>query len=328
MLRLLTLAWLLIGPGTAAALCEGRDLIAELPPEKRAALTAQAAGVPYSEGLLWRARRGATEIVWFGTYHFAHAATQAHLAAVMPYISAAQDVYLEVSNADTARMQREIAEDPSIMFITEGPTLPDLLGPRDWPEYRRAMQMRAIPSFMAAKFKPVWAAMMLGIGPCEARNGALEGDGIDKLIGDRAAELGNPSKSLEDYRTLLTMLDGFADKDQLDMIRLFLAEAINADDLAYTLRVRYLRQQVALTWEFSREMSIEMGAPGAAEDFALFEHQLLDARNRAWVARLLDAAAGRRVFAAAGAAHLPGENGVLRLLETAGFEIERLPFDP
>jgi len=150
----------------------------------------------------------------------------------------------------------------------------------------------------------------------------------NQLIGDHAAGLGNPARSLEDYRTLLTMLDSFPQEDQLDMIRLFFSQALDADDMAYTLRARYLAQEVALIWEYSKAMSLEMGGPDAAEDFALFERLLLEQRNRAWVDLLLEAAEGRRVFAAVGAAHLPGESGVLRLLEERGFEIERLPFTP
>lgn len=331
MLRIIAFASLLLAPGLATALCEGRDLIAELPQEAQTALGAQAGATPYSKGLLWRARRGETEITWFGTYHFRHDLTERHLETLKPLIAAAQDVYLEVSTDDTARMEREIAADPSIMFITQGPTLPELLGEADWTLYKTAMADRAIPGFMAAKFKPIWAAMMLGVGPCEARNGVLQGDGIDKLIGAHAAELGNASRSLEDYRALLTMLDSFPQDEQLDMIRLFFTyarDAEDADDLAYTLRARYLAGQVALIWEYSKAISLEMGGPDAAEDFAVFERLLLEDRNRAWVTLLLAAAEGRRVFAAVGAAHLPGEIGVLHLLEQQGFEIERLPFEP
>ena len=121
--------------------------------------------------------------------------------------------------------------------------------------------------------------MMLGIGPCEARNGAMTGAGIDKLIGEAAASQGTPTRSLEDFRAILGMLDSFPMDEQLDMIRLFFAWTGNPDDMAFTLRQRYLEP-------------------------------------------------GERLFVAVGAAHLPGEAGVLRLLERRGFEIERLPFAP
>lgn len=49
-------------------------------------------------------------------------------------------------------------------------------------------------------------------------------------------------------------------------------------------------------------------------------------RNRAWIP-VIEAAAGEGpVFAALGALHLSGADGVLALLQRKGFAIERLPF--
>lgn len=328
MLRSLVMIFLLLGPGAALALCEGRDLIETLPQAERDALRRAADDTPFATGILWLATRGATRITWFGTYHYPHERTRAHLDALTPLIETADRVYLEVSNDDTRRMERTMAEDPSIMFITEGPTLPDLLGEADWQSYKAAMAERTVPGFMAAKFKPIWAAMMLGLGPCEARNGALEGDGIDTLIGNHAAAIDNPSRSLEEFRTVLSMLDSFPQEDQLNMIRLFLPWSASADDMAYTLRTRYLAQDVAMIWEYSRKVSLAFGGETAEADFATFEQQFLTNRNRAWVERLLTDAEGKTVFAAVGAAHLPGETGVLSMLEAEGFEIRTLPFTP
>lgn len=327
MLRFLAVLLCLTIPPAAFARCDGTDLIAALPAADREALSDRAAATAHANGLLWQASRGDTRITLFGTYHFEHEQTTAHLTALTPLIDRADTIYLEVSNADQSQLQRELADDPSIMFITEGDTLPDLLGEEDWQRLSAEMQARAIPGFMAAKFKPFWAAMMLGIGPCEARNAAAKENGIDKQIGDYATSIGNESRSLEDFRTLLTLFDSFPQDEQLDMIRLLFAWSGNADDLAYTLRQRYLAQEIALIWEFSRHISLEFGGPDAAAEFALFEEQLLINRNQGWIDVLMRDAMGKEVFLAVGAAHLPGEDGVLRLLENQGFAVSRLPFD-
>ncbi|WP_299848122.1 TraB/GumN family protein [uncultured Roseovarius sp.] len=327
MSRFLTVLLCLLTPLAAHARCDGTDLIAALPATEQQALSDRANATAYPNGLLWQAVRDDTTITLFGTYHFEHARTSAHLAALTPLIDQADSVYLEVSNADQTQLQRELADDPSIMFITEGDTLPDLLGEEDWQRLSAEMQARAIPGFMAAKFKPFWAAMMLGIGPCEARNAATKENGIDKQIGDYASSIGNDSRSLEDFRTLLTLFDSFPLEEQLDMIRLLFASSGDADDLAYTLRQRYLAQEVALIWEFSRLVSLKFGGATAEADFALFEEQLLIKRNREWIDLLIRDAPGKNLFLAVGAAHLPGDYGVLRLLEEQGFTIKRLPFD-
>lgn len=282
--------------------------------------------MPYSDGLLWRATRGDTVIDIFGTYHFKHRDTDAHLARLQPLIDAADKVYLEISNDDQMAMQRAMADDPSLMFITEGPTLPDLLGEEDWQAYSAAMRDRMIPAFMAAKFKPLWAGMMLGIGPCEAQSGALEAKGIDSLVGQYAAETGNPSRSLEDFDALLTLLDSFPMDDQIEMIRMSLSWPGDTNDLSYTVRERYLAEEVALTLVFSRYVSVEYGGQAGADGFDLVEDLLLEKRNRQWVDRLREQIApGDRVLLAFGAGHLPGDAGVLKLLEDEGYTVTRIP---
>lgn len=324
MLRLLAVLFFIMQPLAASALCEGVDLIADLPEAERERIEARAAATPFPQGLLWRATRGDTEITLFGTYHFRHAQTEAHLDRLRPAIAAADTVYLEISPEDQQNYQNAIARDPSIMFITQGETLPDLLGEADWQAYKAEMEKRQIPSFMASRFKPLWAALMLGIGPCEVQYGAMQGGGIDELIGQEAQKTGTPDLSLEDFADVLAALDSEPMEKQLDMIRLTLAWPDDPDDMTYTIRERYLSEQVALTWEFSRLLSLKYGGATAAEDFARFERVLLTERNAAWVAKLMAEMPGQRILVAVGAMHLPGENGILRLLETEGFGIERL----
>ncbi|MFN3207718.1 MAG: TraB/GumN family protein [Roseovarius sp.] len=307
------------------ASCDGTDLIDALPSETVAALRSEAAAMPHPEGLLWQATRGDTVIDIFGTYHFRHRQTDAHLARLAPLIDSADKVYLEISNDDQKAMQRAMAETPSLMFITEGPTLPDLLGEEDWQAYRAEMQARMIPGFMAAKFKPLWAGMMLGIGPCEAQSGALEAEGIDMLVGNTAADAGNPTRSLEDFDALLTLLDSFPMEDQLEMIRMSLAWPGDMNDLSYTIRERYLAEEVAMTLAFSRYISVEYGGEAGAEGFAMVEDLLLEKRNLGWVKRLEEQVAdGDHVLVAVGAGHLPGRTGLLRLLEDKGYTVTRV----
>ena len=328
MSRLIAIFLLIFPALPARAICEGTDLIAELDAAERATLETRAQNTAFPQGIFWRARKGNSTITLFGTYHFRHAQTEAHLEALKPYIDAADAIFLESSIADQKQMQREVAADPSLMFITKGETLPDLLGPEDWKKLVAEMRARAIPGFMVAKFKPFWAAMMLGIGPCQTRNGLTAGKGIDQQIGQYAASIGNDSQSLEDYRTILTLFDAFPLEDQLNMIRLFFSYSDQADDISYTLQQHYLKQEIALIWEYSRLVSLKYGGDNALADFELFERQLLINRNANWMDVILRAAPDKTLFIATGAGHLPGENGLLRLLENQGYAITRLPVEP
>jgi uncharacterized protein YbaP (TraB family) len=311
-------------PRVAYALCEARDIINDMPAEQRALLEAEVAKTPFPEGLYWQARRGQTTITMFGTYHFRHAETDNHLDALKPEIAAADVVYLEMSNEEQQNFEKTVASDPSIMFITEGPTLPDLLGEEDWLKFRSEMMKRNFPGVVSAKLKPIWGALMLGIGPCEAQNGAMDSEGIDALIGTYAEAEGIESKSLEDFRTILTLLDEDPIEKQVEMIRLTLNYPGDPDDMSYTIRERYLNGEIALTWQLTKDISLQYGGPTAQQDMDKLEQVMLTDRNRKWVDLLSGLSEPKRIFAAFGAGHLPGENGVLYMLEQEGFEITRL----
>ena len=60
------------------------------------------------------------------------------------------------------------------------------------------------------------------------------------------------------------------------------------------------------------------------EAYEEFEDLLITRRNQAWMGPILRAASSGSVLVAAGALHLPGENGLLRLLEKEGFAITRI----
>ncbi len=308
-------------PDKALALCEGTDLMADLTQAEAAELATRVAATPYPSGLLWRAQKGDTGITIFGTYHFRHDLTAAHLAALTPLIDHAGIVYLETGGDDMDQAKRAMASEPELMFITQGPTLIDQLGPEDWQTYSEAMADRAIPGFMAAKFKPFFGSMLLSLGPCVIRSGLMDQPGIDVLINNHAAE---KAQSLEDWRTMLGMIDNMPQDEQIEMLRASFAYIDQADDLTHTLLQRYLDQDIARLWEYMKMESLKAGF--TAEEFAIMEKPLLQDRNRAWSQKLVAEIGGKEAFVAVGAGHLPGEAGLLNLLAEQGFEVKRLPF--
>lgn len=308
------------------ATCRGTNLVDVLPEAERQSLEARADAVRFGKGLLWQAQRGDLRLTLFGTYHFRHHLTAAHLAALAPRLEVSDLLVLEVSGADMRDMERRMSSDPSLLFLTEGPTLVTLLGD-DWPRLKDELSERRVPGIMAAKFKPIWASMLLGIGPCEARRGAMEKPGIDDDLATLAAELGVPDMSIESPMRLLALMDDAPMQDQIDLLRLSLAWAGRADDMQYTLLQEYLEGNVALIWEFTRHITEAMNDPAIMDDFAEFEDALLIGRNRDWI-DVLDILPDGDILVAVGAAHLPGDEGVLALLQARGFAITPLPFDP
>jgi uncharacterized protein YbaP (TraB family) len=61
------------------------------------------------------------------------------------------------------------------------------------------------------------------------------------------------------------------------------------------------------------------------KEFPELNRKLLEDRNRAWIPEMQRYSTLLSTFYAVGAAHLPGPEGVLTLLEQAGWTVEALP---
>jgi uncharacterized protein YbaP (TraB family) len=322
--RILLIVLLLLASPLRAFECGGSDLLAQMEEEQRSALQARAATYPFHTGLFWRATRGDTTLTIFGTYHFFHTRTDRHIAAVLPYAQAADVTFFEMNHDDITRFEKQSQSDASLMFITQGPTLPEIMDEADWQRLRTRMSALGIPSFMTAKFKPVFVSMIIGFSPCRMRAQTLGSKGIDQQLARQLHEDGYDTRSIEDPATIVKLLDAFTLEEQIAMIKLSLDLPQDPDDLQETLLQLYFRGEIALLWEFGKLLSLDYGGPTAQADFDRFERALLTDRNRAWV-EVLDAdAPGKNIFVAVGAGHLPGESGVLNLLAQRGFAIEPL----
>ena len=321
------LAVLLCMAAPLHAQCVGKNLITALPPEDRAVLNALTAQSPYPVGNYWRATKGGQTITLIGTYHFDDPRHAATMAMLTPLIAAAKTVLVEAGPDQEKALKARIARDPSLMIITDGPTLIDLLPADDWAALTTAMRARNVPAFMAAKFQPWYISVMLGIPPCALAQAATS-KGLDGQIIDAAAAAGVPIKALEPYDTVFQIFGGLSVADQLSMIHSTLAMEEFGADYAITLADTYFSQDTRAIWEFTRLQSLAL--PGATPDqvngeFARMEEVLMSKRNRSWIPVIEAAARQGPAFAAFGALHLSGKDGVLALLERAGYALERLP---
>lgn len=319
---------LLLAEPAKAFDCGGTNLFAQLPEDRRAAITARAEATPHPEGLLWKASRGDAMITIFGTYHIAHSMTLDHFEALEPIALAADLALFEMDAADKRRFESRMASDPSLVFIAQGPTIPELLPEEDWQDLRAMMAERGMPGFLAAKAKPIFLSTMLSLSPCQIRAQTQGARGIDAVLAEFLAKSNKPTASIEDPVTTMQVLDAFSREEQVAMLQLSIHLPLDPDDVQTTMLALYQTGQIGKLWEFGRDVSLEYGGPTAADDFAKFESALLTKRNEAWIDVLEAHAPGKTLFVAVGAGHLPGETGVLRLLEARGWQVERLDFPP
>lgn len=328
-MRFLAILILALLAPPAHAECRGQNLIAEMSPEAQTALRAEAAKYPYGSGNYWQATRGDEVIHLIGTYHFDDPRHAATMAALAPVLAKARTLLVEAGPQEEAALKARMAKSPELLVNTDGPTLPELLSAEDWQHLSQAMTARGIPGFIAAKFRPWYVSVMLGIPPC-AMDQAATARGLDGLLLDAAAKAGLKVQALEPYDTIFGIFDTMSRQDQLDMITTALATESQSEDMAATLADTYFSEEGRLLWEFSRLLALDQ--PGYTPDrvdaeMAEMETALMSNRNIRWIPVIEAAAQHGPVLAGFGALHLSGENGVLNLLAKDGFTITRLSLE-
>jgi uncharacterized protein len=313
--------------GPAFADCVGENLLETMPQDQRVALQARADAQPFAQGNYWRATKGAADITLIGTYHLGDARHAATMTAIEGDIAEASLLLVEAGPEEEAQLMERMADDPRGMLITSGPSLMEQLPADDWARLASAMSARQIPGFMAAKFQPWYVSVLLSVPPC-AMASLAEKNGLDFQIMAKASTENIPIRALEPYDTVLQLFGGMTPEEQIEMLQTALVMEDRAADSAITLADAYFAQNSLVIWELMQEQAL--GLPDytperVAEEFAMMEERLINARNRAWIPVLEAAAAEGPVFAAFGALHLAGDEGVLNLLAQQGWVLERLP---
>ncbi len=321
----MTALLLALWPLAGGAGCAGRDLLDDLPADVRAGIEARAAAVPFPEGRLWRAERDGAVVHVAGTLHVGDARLTPVMRRLAPLVAGSALVLVEMTLAEAETMRAAIADRPGLAYLT-GPTgLGDRLGPVDAGRYVAEMGARGVPPQVADRMRPWLALAMLSVPAC-LLEGVGQAPGLDAQVIGHAVRAGVPVASLEPFTTTIGLLDGLAEDEALDLLRLALRQAEVSEDLFATRTAAYFAGTPRLAWELSRSWP-----PGADRDRALhdrLEEVLLRRRNRAWVDRVEAAADRGPLFVAVGAAHLSGHDGLLDLLDRAGWRLRRLDIAP
>ena len=312
----------------AHAACEGESYYDLLTEAQRSAIDTRATAVPYGQGLRWTATRDDRQIDLVGTIHIHDPRLDPLRAALAKPLSEAGLLLVEATAADELALQDLLAREPDRLFLSEGPTLIDLLEPEAWEALSEAASARQIPPFMAAKMQPWYLSMLLSIPDCAAGALMRGAVGLDKQLLEDAAAAGVPAQGLEPFTTVIDIFREDPLDEQVAMMMTNLQSADRQQAFFVATLDLYFAEEVARLWELSRLAMEEVPGldPGeAAEAFAETEAALLGDRNRAWMPVILDAAAEHpRIMVAVGAAHLIGSDGLPALLAADGWTVARV----
>lgn len=312
-------------PGYGSVACKGRDLfplIEAREPQAFAAIEAERAAMPFAHGTLFRlSRNGETSYV-FGTLHLDDSRVGSFRPGVIAALSGSKTLALE-SVETGARLLQSIRKDPAAMraaLLAPRDQRPDvLLDAADFAALQTLVVEAGLSAASAGALKPAVLALLLDLPACARKNGAKPY--ADEAIAGLAKAQGAHIVGLETMIEQIDILDGFSPEVERALLVATLRQAGHAEDVVETTIARYALQDLGglLAWMKSPEL-----IPGVvgAQTPPEFLHRLITRRNQRMRERALPLLEKGGAFIAVGAAHLPGKEGLLNLLEQEGFKVE------
>lgn len=272
--------------------------------------------IKHGEGRMWRVERGgAPPSHIIGTMHV----SDRRVRNLPPPI---QEVFQRSEQA--AFELRFTPEERAAMLAGTGQAGAcrcDLAGQLDKETYARVVARAAkygLPEKAVARVHPFMLLYIFSMPPEEYQR-QLDGDlSLDLYLIQWAYDLGMRVEGLESLEEHLGVLDLIPERDLAEVMREQLDRLEAEPDVHEQLLKDYLAGDMRRAY---REFQEEAERDTSAREF---KEAFLDQRNRAMVQRMIPLLQRGRAFVAVGALHMPGEEGILSLLERRGYRVTRV----
>lgn len=254
-------------------------------------------------GLLWKLESsGAPPSYLFGTIH----TDDPRVTDFSPELKQA------MQQSDSFMMEILPLRDLSMLFMKQG-SLRDMLRPEEIERILQLADQHAMREDVVLKMKPWLLATLLSLPRPQSPLTQ------DILLYGMATSGGKKLLGLEDAGEHFGALDGLSDQDQLTLLRVVLAQPQQQKEEEYEAVLQaYLKKEID---KIVAEDEKRLGSELPEKLWKEVKSRLLDQRNERMAQRIAKQAAASPVFVAVGAAHLPGEGGVISRLRKAGFKL-------
>ena len=314
--------------GASASLaqdCDAPDVRDRLSSAELAQFEAEVDKIPFAKGIIWTATRGDDTLTIAGSLHVPDPRLAPIRAALQAPLANADLLMLEATDQDQAAMQEEIARNTDIVLLPDNQTLIELLPADVWEQVSEMARKRGVPPFTIARLQPWLIGMIMGLPTCMMTELQAGGLGLDAMINQDANAIGLPVAPLEDWRDMLAMMSGAPLDEQLEFLTLSAFGQGIENEIFTSLLDLYFEGNVGAIWPLNAYVLPYIDGLDVERAQVVMDQQtelLLDVRNEQWIPVIETATeTADDIVIVFGAAHLPGENGVLKLLENQGWLI-------
>jgi len=200
------------------------------------------------------------------------------------------------------------------MYYPQGQSLVPVIGIERYHALETALSAYRVPAEFISRMKP-WAAMMtLSTPPPET------GFFMDLSLSLRASGNGLEVVGLETLEQQLSFLENMPMAMQLSLLDQAIDESDRVSEVHDKMVNAYLENNLVNLQALSDEQLIEVDE--SASNY--FTESGINERNHRMAEVLLQQLETKTVFAAVGALHLPGEEGMLNILRSHGYVLSPL----
>lgn len=274
----------------------------------KSSLTGKNQGDEYANTLLWEVSGNGLQksSYVFGTMHILCSSDAMLSAAMKEVIKNSSEIFFEIDLDNT----QEILGAMKFLMMNDGKKISDLLSPADYEKVKSYFDANQflLPFSMMNRFKPYFISSLIGEQMMDCENTK----GMEQQIMQEAKQYKKEIRGLESIEFQASIFDSIPyDKQARDLVT-YIDSIENYRGIVTEMVAVYKRQDL-------REMEKLMlkSDPGMEGYMDL----LLYGRNRRWIDLMQDAMNKGNVLFAVGAGHLPGDQGVIKLLRKKGYRV-------
>ncbi|HEY4874144.1 MAG TPA: TraB/GumN family protein [Puia sp.] len=266
------------------------------------------ANVDPTHTLLWKiSGKNITEPSYlFGTMHILCADDAQLSNGLKNVISSCDEIYFEIDLSDMKAMLNSL----KYLRMNDETKLSDLLNADDYSKVKSYFTKHAsmLPFGMLERFKPLLISSMIE----EQDLGCKTTDGMEMEIMKNANTINKKINGLETVEFQAQLFDSIPYKRQARDLVSYIDSIDQYSKSMDTLMKVYKEQDLNKIDELTRTGDITISD---------YIDLLLNGRNRNWVKQMDTLLPAKSLLFAVGAAHLPGENGVIALLRKNGYTV-------
>lgn len=247
----------------------------------------------------------------FGTHHVSPLSICDSIAGFEEAFDSCSQLYGEL---DMSNMQAIAKEISSYMMLSQDSLLDVILTPEQYRQVDSLIKQEAgIGADQMKMVKPAVIDAQLGVIVCvKAFNGFNPNQQPDMILQSRAKEKGKVVKGFETPSFQAKLLYGTPLAEQTDGLMLTVRKFSGLKEHLVAMNQAYMNQDIAALQKYVEDP--EFTAPQVLE-------RMIYHRNHDWVEQLKTILPEQATFIVVGAGHLPGEQGLIELLQKQGYTL-------